>query len=222
MKDIDFTKDSRVVLLVGKRGTGKTSAVKYLILKNTVDRKIFSFGLVFSGSAFNNINFDYLPEEAVIEGYDEDILRNYVNALKQRVNDGKKFKAFLVFDDLMGIIRRQDPFIINLFIISRQINLSIFICVQHLKGSSSNTSLREITTDGIFFKSLRFDTQKAIWEEFSTQFEKFVQFKNHFLKVTKEKYNALYYNADADEVEDNFWGIMYPDMSELKIKISFD
>ena len=184
MKDIDFTKDSRVVLLVGKRGTGKTSAVKYLILKNTVDRKIFSFGLV---SAFNNINFDYLPEEAVIEGYDEDILRNYVNALKQRVNDGEKFKAFLVFDDLMGIIRRQDPFIINLFIISRQINLSIFICVQHLKGSSSNTSLREITTDGIFFKSLRFDTQKAIWEEFSTQFALFASAAD-FLQFSQSKY----------------------------------
>src|SRR5436853_1827458 len=112
MQDIDFT-EPRIILLVGKPKRWKTNMIKYLILKNSVDRKIFNFGLVFCRTKFNNKDYTYIPNKYIIGGYDEDIFKKFIENLENLVKEKKKFSAFLVFDDLIGILRRDDPFLIN-------------------------------------------------------------------------------------------------------------
>ncbi len=107
--------------------------IKYLILKNSVDRKIFNFGLVFCRTKFNNKDYTYIPDQFIIGGYDEKILKNFIEKLEKLVENGEKFSAFLVFDDLIGVLNRNDPFLINLWSIHRHLNLSIFIATQHFK-----------------------------------------------------------------------------------------
>ena len=201
-------------------GRGKTNMIKYLILKNSVDRKIFKFGLVFCRTKFNNKDYTYIPEKYIIGGYDENILQNYIENLQKMVKEGKKFNAFLIFDDLIGILNRNDPFLINLWAIHRHINLSIFIATQHLKGSSTNTTFREVVSNGIFFNSKREDTIKAIHREFGKSvFKKYEDFERHFLYVTNEPYVGMFYDSLSDN--ENMWAIKAPLMDEFKVKLEF-
>ena len=219
MQDIDFT-ESKIIILCGPPKRGKTNMIKYLILKNSVDRKIFNFGLVFCRTKFNNKDYTYIPDKYIIGGYDENILRKFIDNLEKLIKEKKKFSAFLVFDDLIGILNRNDPFLINLWSIHRHLNLTIFIATQHLKGSSTNTVFREVTNNGIFFRTNREDTIRAIYKEFGTNgFDKYVDFKNHFMKCTSEPFTGMYYDSSSDK--ENYYCIRSVDMTEFKIKLNY-
>ena len=58
---------------------------------------------------------------------------NFIDFLKDLIQKNTKFNSFIVFDDLTGILNRNNSFLINLWSIHRHLNLSIFIATQHLK-----------------------------------------------------------------------------------------
>src|ERR1700733_4551004 len=106
MEDIDFTKP-RIIICLGKPDSGKTNTIKYLILKNSVDKKIFNFGLVFTRTKFNNKDYTYIPDKYIIEGYNEDVLKKFIAFLRDLIQKNTKFNCFIVFDDLIGILNRN-------------------------------------------------------------------------------------------------------------------
>ena len=63
----------QVVVCLGKPKRGKSNMTKYFILKNSVDKRHFQFGLVFSRTAKMNEDYDYIPEEYIYDVYDPEI-----------------------------------------------------------------------------------------------------------------------------------------------------
>ena len=213
MVEIDFTKH-QVVLLQGKGGRGKSNAVRYFLIRNIVD-DVFEFGVVFTGSKLNK-DFDFLPDEVVIEGFDEDILENYVAFLEEEKSKGKLPINFIVFDDLVNLLKVHDTFLNNFITKVRHYNCRIFICVQHLNQGAS-TVLKEMTTNALMYKTTSFNTLRSLWENFGQSFESFNEFRSFFLDHTKQPFTALGFDSN----EERFYTFKAPLMTDFKEKLTF-
>ena len=219
MENLDFTKP-RIVLCIGGPGKGKTNAVKWMLMKNTIDEnnKIFQAGIVFTRLKYD---YDYLPEEHIhTGGYDQSVLEEYLSVMeKYRDEHGEPMSNFIVFDDLIGLLNKQDPYLINVMATHRHFGTSIFLNSQHLNTGAS-TTLREITNYAVLFNSRGLNTLKSLYENFGQLFDTFDEFKQHFLECTNKQYHAMLYIFDKD-IEDNYLCFKPPDMSKSNYKIQY-
>ena len=224
LQPIDFTKPGNVFLLCGKQGSGKTNAVRYCLLKNTVQNKIYEVVIVFTKTKFDG-EYDFVPDNMVVEGYREEVLKEFFKTLSGQINKKKKTKAprnAIVFDDLIGLLSKHDPFLINFFGTLRHFNSDVYLPVQHLNTGSS-TILRNITTHGILFNSKQFNTVKSLYENYGLLFEKLDEFKELFFQITSEPYTAMLYLGNEDDKNKNYIVTKFPDMSQFEgIKLDFD
>ena len=221
--NLDFTTPS-CVLLVGKPKRCKTNCVRFLIQKHSLDKfkgcGKFQMGIVFVRSKFSH-DYDFLPDEAVINGYDEDILRRYLEAIENyTAENGKPVPNFVVFDDLIGLLSKNDPFLTNFLGLHRKYGTTIFLATQHLKTGAS-TTLREVTTHAIVFNSKTWNTITSLYENFGSLFEKLIQFKETLQNVTKEPFTAMLYLADEDNIEKNYLEFKCPDTTHWDYTIDF-
>ena len=215
--DLSF-KNPQVVVCVGKPKRGKSYAVKHMLLKNTVDKNIFKFGIVFTKTKFNK-DFDYLPDQYVFENYDPNVLQQYLDTVK---NQDQIQPSFIIFDDIQGVINPNDPVLTSLIACHRHYKISIFFCFQYIYGRGSTPVLRECTTYALLFNSKGDRTLRALYESFGQLFDNFNEFKDYFLSCTSEPFTAMLYIQDIDNKEDNY--LQYkapPNMSKYK-KIKLD
>ena len=214
---LDFT-DPKVVLFVGRCKSGKTQALKWMILKYSVDIPIWQFGITFTGTKFDD-DLNFLPDHSIIDGYDENVLKQYIDKLTQIMDDGGTLPPnFVLFDDCHGIINNLSPFLKHLVTTHRHTETTIIFSNQVLK--SRNTTLREVLNYGFFFNSKRKDTITAIYEEVGQLFDSFKEFRAFFLNATKEKYTAMLYDSDIDELDDNYMIFKAP-LIENDVKLEF-
>ena len=160
--DIDLSGKAKCLVLVGACGKGKSNSMRYILLKNMVDRKYFKFGLVFTKTKFSN-EYNFLPDKYIIDGYSEEVLSKYLDKLRKYKKKHKKVPPnFVIFEDLIGLIRKQDPFLISFMGSHRHTNTMCGFLFQHLNTGAS-TLLREITTHAICFNSKQMNTMDSIW-----------------------------------------------------------
>ena len=219
---IDLSGKAKCLLFVGACGKGKSNAMRYLLLKNLVDRKFFQFGLVFSNTKYSN-EYDFLPDKYVIEGYNEDILRKYLDKLgKYKKEHGEVPPNFVIFEDLIGLLNaKTNPFLISFFGTHRHLSCHVALLTQHLNTGSS-TLLREITTHALCWNSKQMNTMESIWLNYGQLFDNFEHFKRNFLDITKEQYSAMLYLQENDELNDNYFIFKAPDMTKFKkIKVEY-
>ena len=81
MENLDLS-DPSVLLFCGKPKRGKTSNLRYTVLKHSLDKfkgsANFEFGICFSRTGWNG-DYDFMPSDYVYTGgYDEEVLRKYV------------------------------------------------------------------------------------------------------------------------------------------------
>lgn len=221
--DLDFSTQPQIVTCIGKPARGKSYAVRWMILKNTIDPRsnVFKYGIVFSQTGSFNHEFDYIPEDYVCEGYDPDVLENYLEGIKAQ----KKIKpSFIIFDDIQGILSAHDPVLNSLVACHRHYKISLFFCFQAISGHhASFPLLRECTTIALLFNSKGERTLKALYENFGQLFPDYKSFVQHFLNVTSEKYVAMLYLQDIDDLEDNYLYFKAPEgMDKFKnIKLDY-
>ena len=212
-------KNPQVVVCVGKPKRGKSYAVKWAILKNTLDKKIFKYGIVFTKTKFNK-DFEYIPDEYVYEDYDPLILQQYLDGIKQQ---DKIVPSFIIFDDIQGVIEANDPVLTSLIACHRHYKISIFFCFQYIYGHGSTPVLRECTTYAILFNSKGDRTLRALYENFGQLFDSYNDFKEYFLACTSEPHTAMLYIQDLDHLEDNYLQFKAPaNMDKYKnLKLDF-
>ena len=188
----------QVVVCVGKPKRGKSWTTRYLILKNTVDRKIFKYGIVFTRTKWND-DYNYIPDDYVYTTYDADILQQYLETLQ----NAKTIEPnFVVFDDQQGLLNRNDPTLQNFVACHRHFKTTIFWNFQYLYGSSP--LIRECTTIAIMFNSKGDRTLRGLYENFGQLFENYQHFKDYFLQLTAEKYVGMLYIYDIDDFDKNY------------------
>ena len=217
--ELDFTKP-QVCVIVGKPARGKTYCTRWMILKNSVDNKIFKYGIVFTRTGKWNHDYDYIPEKYVYEDYDPDILQMYLEGIKKQ----KKIEpSFIIFDDIQGLLSAHDPILNSLVACHRHFKISLFFCFQYIYGHGSFPVLRECTSVAVLFNSKGDRTLRALYENFGQLFDDFKSFKEYFLSLTSEQYVAMLYKQDLDSVDENY---MYfkcpPNMDKFKkIKLEY-
>ena len=216
---IDFS-TPRCILLCGKMKKGKSNMCKYLLLDGALNQRIFNFGLVFTQTKYSG-DYDFLPDQYIIKGYDENILRNYVKQLEKIKESGITPPAnFIVFDDLLGILKQNNSFLLNFITISRHLSCNIFLLTQYLNVGSS-TTLRECCSHAIMFNSKNYNTLDSLYKNFGQLFSKFDDFKYNFLDITSKPYHACLYIQDEDDVMKNYLICKAPDMSDVDTKIEY-
>ena len=221
--NLDLTTPS-CLLFVGKPKRGKTNCIRYIIQKHSLDKfkgsANFQMGLVFVRSKFSH-DYDFMPDEAVINGYDEDILSKYLNALEEYIDqNGEPIHNFVVFDDLIGLLSKNSPFITNFLGLHRKYGTTIFLATQHLKTGAS-TTLREVCTHSIIFNSKTWNTITSLYENFGSLFQRLEDFKGNMQDITKEKFTAMLYLADEDNIDKNYLEYKCPDTSDWEYTLDF-
>ena len=211
--ELDFN-TPQICVFLGKPKMGQSWALRHQILKQTLDNKVFKYGIVFTKTKFNG-QYDYLPDDYVYDNYDPQILQRYLDGLKE-LNENEKEPSFVIFDDIQGLLSSQDPTLTQLVSNHRHFKISVFFCFQYIYGRASTPVLRECTTMAFLFNSKGKRTLEALFESFGQLFENFKQFKEYYLACTKEKYTAMLYIADVDNIDENYLQYKAPGPKEMK------
>lgn len=220
VQEPDFKNSPACMLLIGKPKRGKSNAVKYFLLKNLVSG-VFKFGLVFTRTKYSK-EYEYLPDKYIYSGFETEILENFLRGMEELLVKGKEIPPnFIVFDDLLGLLSKNNPILLNFFACHRHTNTTIFLATQHLKTGSA-TTLREICTDAIMFNSKHKNTVEALFECFGQLFDNYNDFKNHFFEVSSEPFTAMYYKQDVDKIEDNYARFVAPNLDGYEKKVKFE
>lgn len=200
----------QLFVFVGKSERGKTHFIRWLVQDQmTRPHKPLKFGLVFVKTKFKH-SYSFVPDDRVIQGYDEEILRKYVENLEAIYEEeGSLPPNFIIFDDLVGILNNQTQWFINFISTYRHFNISIFIAVQYLTGRHAvSPIMREQTTFAIMFNSKTHRTIQNLWEAFGQLFETVKEFREYLFSNTEPKtvgpYVCLVYKEAEDEVEKNY------------------
>lgn len=218
-----FDKPGNVILLCGRQGSGKTNAVRHCLMKHSVDLKVYEVILVFTQTKFDG-EYDFVPDNMVVEGYNELVLRKFLKTMS-KYKDKSKGKTpprnAVVFDDLIGLLQKQDPFLVNFFGTLRHFSSDVYLPVQHLNTGSS-TILRNITTHAVMFNSKQLNTVKSLFENFGLLFDNVNDFKELFFRITSQPYTAMLYLSNEDDLHKNYLEVLFPNMSEFNnLKLEF-
>ena len=203
---------------------GKTNCARFIVQKHSLDRfrgcAKFEFGIAFVRSKFAH-DYDFLPDEYVYEGYDQEALARYLNGIEDYIGQGNKpVPNYVIFDDLIGLLSKNDPFLINFFGLHRKFGTTILLCTQHLKTGAS-TTLREVCTHAIMFNSKTFNTITSLYENFGGLFSNLQQFKECLQETTKEPYTAMLYLQDEDDINKNYLKFKCPDTSNWNYTLEY-
>ena len=211
--ELDFN-NPQICVFLGKPKQGKSYALRHILLKNTIDKKLFKYGLVFTKTKFNG-GYDYLPDEYVYEDYNPEILQQYLDGLKE-LDEKNLQPSFIVFDDIQGVLSNADPTLTQLVSNHRHFKISVFFCFQYLYGRASTPVLRECTTLAFLFNSKGKRTIEGLFENFGQLFDNFKEFKEYYLSCTKPKHTAMLYIQDVDNKEENYLQYKAPPPKEMK------
>jgi hypothetical protein len=140
-------------------------------------------------------DFKFLPDNRVIQGYQEHTLRRYVKNLESmKEKEGQIAPNFIIFDDLVGVLANGTNWFVNWISTFRHTNTHIFICVQYLTGENAiSPIMREQTDFAVMFKSRTANTLKNLYDNFGGLFPKQKDFEQYFARATSERYTAMLY-----------------------------
>lgn len=216
--EIDF-KEPRILICVGRKYSGKSNTIKNFIYDLAINKKILKFGVVFTRTKFDD-DYDYVPDNYVVQGFDATVFSRLLENLEKiKKDNGKIPPNFIIFDDLVGVLKDNEIFI-NFICNHRHYNTYVFLAAQYLNRGVS-TTLRECVNYAIMYNSKTKRTLVAFFENFGLFFEKQKEFNDFFQAVTKEPFTALLYKAFELEKEDSYARFKSKDMSKVKFKLDF-
>jgi hypothetical protein len=198
---------------VGKSRRGKTHFTRAL-LADQIARKVnpLKFGIIFVKTKFKH-SYEVFEKQGyakVYEGYNEEILKQFVKNLKETYeHEGKVEPNFVVFEDLVGILNNQSQWFINWISTYRHYNTSPFINVQYLLGRGAiSPIMREQTSFVMLFNSKCNRTIKNVYENYGQLWPNEKTFKAHYMANTSPSkvgpYVCLVYIEYEDELEKNY------------------
>ena len=195
LKEFDMSQIGVVgknILLLGKRGTGKTTIAIDYFLQNK--DKFCNFTCISPTEDLNNNYSNLIPSHSIFRDFDPELVKNYSNS---QMSNG-----LLIMDDCI-ILRRNDKEYeaIRNALENRLLTNVIADQVQHL-----NPLLRE-KSDYIFVlkQPMRYESDK-IYKCFGGMFPNYEVFKKYLNKATGD-YGALVIDntSISDKIEDRVY-----------------
>lgn len=205
-----------LILSVGKSEQGKSYLVRYLLSYGLTCGKL-KFGLIFQGSKGMNDDYEsFLPAKCVRKGFDEDVLKKWVDQLtahKEKLAKEGKGKdmprSFIIFDDLLGQLQRS-KYVDNFFSLYRHLGITVFLNTQYLATAASSTLVRQQTSFGFFFRSNASTTREALWSWFGGLLEDKKSFIKIYKNATAEDFHCLLFIASENNPRRNYLSFSAP------------
>lgn len=219
--DIDNMFFPCVIVALGRPRSGKSHLIRWLVTYFSIVNKKFKWIRVFTGSQYND-DYDFLPEEAVTD-YSSDKLKRYHDQLiairKDKSKDTMPLNV-IIFDDLLGKLQSDSVFE-QLISTYRHTKTVIILANQYVKTRASATSLRSFTSYAFLFRALDQASIKAYYEWYNMGFDKYEDYKRHFLETTKEDHTAMLYIQQAKSKNSNFYAFKAPENAFDGVKLTF-
>ena len=207
--DINQIKDDKVVVLIGKRDTGKSFLCKDILYHH----KNIPVGQVISGTeGANRFYSNIIPKLFIHEEYKTEIVQNILKRQKtmiDKINKGDKGvdpRAFLILDDcLYDNTWAKDKWMRSVFMNGRHYKLLFLLTMQYALGVPPNL---RTNIDYVFILRENYvSNRKRLYEHYAGMFPNFDMFCQVMDQCT-ENYECLVINnnAKSNKLEDQvFW-----------------
>ena len=206
--DIREIKDDKVVVLIGKRDTGKSFLCKDILSHHTG----IPAGQVISGTeAANSFYGKMVPKLFIYDEYEPGIIERLLKRQRMMIDRCKENpstdpRAFLVLDDcLYDNSWTKDKNVRSLFMNGRHFKIMFMITMQYALGIPPN--LRTNIDYVFILREPYLTNRKRIWENYASMFPTLEAFCA-VMDQTTENYECLVINnnAKSNKLNDQiFW-----------------
>jgi hypothetical protein len=207
--DVSRIRDDQVVVLIGKRGTGKSFLTKDILYYH----RDIPLGTVISGTeGANHFYSDIIPKILIHEEYSPLIIANFMKRQKKmlkRIDKGEidlDNRAFLIFDDcLYDDSWKRDKNIRGVFMNGRHYKIFYILTMQYPLGIPPN--LRTNIDYVFILRENIMSNRKRIYEHYAGMFPSFEMFCSTMDQCT-ENFECLVIdnNSKGNKIEDQvYW-----------------
>lgn len=178
---IDEMKPHRVILIIGKRGTGK-STLLYDILYHLRKKIDLPFAM---SPTFDTVRMfeKCMPKSCIFDEYSLEAVQNIIKQMKALKELGKDRSALLAMDDCMfdkTVLKSKE--IREVFMNGRHFNVYFVNCMQYVMDMSPD--LRSQVDYLFVLKENIISNRQKIWKYFFGMFEKYNEFSAVMDKCT--------------------------------------
>jgi len=185
LKQFDMSKIKRdkVVVLIGKRGTGKSCLTKDILFNH----KDIPVAVVVSGSERVNAFYSHMiPDLYIYDNYKEEIVESLLKRqVKAENNSWTEKNAILIFDDcLYDNAWVKDTKIREVFMNGRHYNLMFILTMQYAMGIPP--ALRTNIDYVFIFRDNIHSNKRRLWEHYAGIFPTYEMFNEVFEECTRD------------------------------------
>jgi hypothetical protein len=191
-----FTPQARLIIVLGKRNTGKTVWITDFLYHN---RHLWAYGCVFTKTKHYHYWSQYFPHYCVRNGFDEHTIRRWMKIQEQRVTQkGINSRVLFLFDDMAADVAMKYNNLINeLAYNGRHLQIDVIYATQDVV--KANTALRRNADLFVLLTTVNLVTLKHVYEEFaSVEWRSFVDFVANELKQTEDYGTMVIDNNDPN------------------------
>lgn len=123
-------KESRILFLIGRRGSGKSSCLKDILYR--MPRPDYCVAMAPTEDTLNMFR-EFLPETCIFDHFSQEKLERVCSLQRELVNRGKVRKVLIILDDCMyqkGVLKSTS--MRSIFFNGRHDNISLICCAQYL------------------------------------------------------------------------------------------
>jgi energy-coupling factor transporter ATP-binding protein EcfA2 len=187
-------KTNTTIVISSRRGSGKTTIVKWILYYLHPEIRI---GTLISNTSYMKGDFNnIIPPLFIFKEYNEKMVKKFIiNQSKywreKKKVDGIKKKAVLIMDDVLSQSKkwRNDKNLTEIFLEGRHSGITNILSIQDLIGCPS--SLRGNIDYLIIPKEIRKSRKKIIFDEFWNGYTDYSTFEKILLKCT-DGYSSLF------------------------------
>jgi hypothetical protein len=219
---------ARIWTLTGLPHSGKSYMLRYIMWQYaSVHNKFFKTVLCFSPTAFNG-DYNWLPEKAVKEEYDEEYLMAYINSLKHKLKglkandpDAKLKPNAIIFDDCLGMLNNSSWFQ-NFCSTARHTNTHLFFLNQYIASSRNvSTVLRNNTNFALMWKSPMKNSIQALYASYGQMLDTESDFKKLLMDNGGRQFSALMYRSGYDTIAESYLRVNAEEKVPKEFKLVF-
>ena len=118
-----------------RRNSGKSYLAKY-VLHSLVQQGLVDEVFIISQTEHISKSFDIFDDDHIIREYNPSFIAKLIKQQSESIKKLGKEKApkvVLILDDVIGTVSPNDSALNSLFTLSRHVNISVFLLVQHVK-----------------------------------------------------------------------------------------
>lgn len=182
MDDFEINGINQIILLVGKRRTGKSWWVRDYLYTY---RHYFPYGFIFTKTKLNGWYQKFFPNALIFTDYDEELVERLIKLQEKRMTmEGINPNVFMLFDDFAAENTRYLHTFIQLAVYGRHWGITTIFTTQRM--FLSGTTIRNNADKIVIFYTPELKTIKSVSEEWGGEWVSDDDFQIFMAKHTRD------------------------------------